>query len=549
MSATLDTSAIPRDPTEGYSEPGRCWTFTNMSEATPDVLTPMCWYLWTQLGEVAARRAWHALGLIPRSMVHLPSDNNELALAPFYGRQALNVDRLATLMGALPGTSREEVETSFLGTARAVAPPDRPPRWRTPFVLMRAPIVLVTQERRVRRLYREQLSWWQRDVLDGGERSGPDLLAAARDRFAAAMYLHARGRFLSQAVQGAIIKMATSVGAAELVPAAASGFGGVAETAIADDLWLLSRGQLSESTFVSRYGFHGSNEGNVTGIPWRVDSAPIRAASATMAKRSDEERPRTREQMAQQRSRAARVQLKSVLPVAKQLQMTLLIHLAGVQVRALEQTKAAFLMAIDGVRAATEIIGITLTDEGRLCGAADAVFLTADEILAAPATDRRELAAFRRCRRDEYRLITLPTTFVGMPAPIDHESRSSPVDELTGAGASTGAVSGLARVITGLDDADQLQAGEILVCPYTDPAWVTAIALADAVVIDVGAPGSHGAIVARELGIPCVIGTAIGTRVIRTGDRIEVDGAAGVVRIVTRAADGYPPSRSSQPTS
>jgi pyruvate,water dikinase len=61
------------------------------------------------------------------------------------------------------------------------------------------------------------------------------------------------------------------------------------------------------------------------------------------------------------------------------------------------------------------------------------------------------------------------------------------------------------------------------------------MALAEALVIDVGAPGSHGAIVARELGIPCVIGTANGTSQIRTGDHIHVDGSLGRVRVLGRA--------------
>jgi pyruvate,water dikinase len=60
--------------------------------------------------------------------------------------------------------------------------------------------------------------------------------------------------------------------------------------------------------------------------------------------------------------------------------------------------------------------------------------------------------------------------------------------------------------------------------------------LASALVIDIGGPTSHGAIVARELGVPCVIGTGNGTLAIGTGDRIAVDGSSGQVKILTRAA-------------
>ena len=64
--------------------------------------------------------------------------------------------------------------------------------------------------------------------------------------------------------------------------------------------------------------------------------------------------------------------------------------------------------------------------------------------------------------------------------------------------------------------------------------------LAEALVIDMGGPTSHGAIVARELGIPCVIGTGDGTHRIRTGDRISVDGSSGAVEILHRAGDSPP---------
>ena len=85
-------------------------------------------------------------------------------------------------------------------------------------------------------------------------------------------------------------------------------------------------------------------------------------------------------------------------------------------------------------------------------------------------------------------------------------------------------------------DAEPLEPGEVLVCRFTDPSWAPLFTLADALVIDIGAAASHGAIVARELGVPCVIGTGDGTRRIRTGDRLLVDGSAGRVEILDRPA-------------
>lgn len=121
-----------------------------MSEATPDVLSPMCWNVWTPAGELASRMAWHELGLLPRSEVRLPDNANQFVIAPFFGRQAINVDRLRTLMGGLPGTSPEDVDRQFLGMVRTDAPPV-PRQWaRVPIMAVKAPFVIATQTTAVR---------------------------------------------------------------------------------------------------------------------------------------------------------------------------------------------------------------------------------------------------------------------------------------------------------------------------------------------------------------------------------------------------------------
>jgi pyruvate,water dikinase len=76
--------------------------------------------------------------------------------------------------------------------------------------------------------------------------------------------------------------------------------------------------------------------------------------------------------------------------------------------------------------------------------------------------------------------------------------------------------------------------GEVLVCHTTDPSWAPLFFLAGGVVIDVGGPLSHGAIVAREFGIPCVINTKTGTEVIQTGDLVRIDGTGGTVDVIDR---------------
>ena len=76
-----------------------------------------------------------------------------------------------------------------------------------------------------------------------------------------------------------------------------------------------------------------------------------------------------------------------------------------------------------------------------------------------------------------------------------------------------------------------MQPGEVLVASITTPAWTPLFAMAAAVVTDIGGPLSHGSIVAREYGIPAVLGTGIATRRIHSGQMISVDGSAGIVTL------------------
>jgi len=97
---------------------------------------------------------------------------------------------------------------------------------------------------------------------------------------------------------------------------------------------------------------------------------------------------------------------------------------------------------------------------------------------------------------------------------------------------SSGRVEATARVLHSLDEAQSLQRGEILVAPYTNPAWTPLFNLAAAIVIEEGGLLSHGAVVAREYGIPAVVRVEGAVQTFRTGQRLRVDGAAGTVEIL-----------------
>jgi pyruvate,water dikinase len=107
-------------------------------------------------------------------------------------------------------------------------------------------------------------------------------------------------------------------------------------------------------------------------------------------------------------------------------------------------------------------------------------------------------------------------------------------NEIHGFAASPGAVEGVARVLRDVNEIGQLCDGEILVCPVTAPSWGPVFGRIKAAVSDIGGTMSHAAIVAREYGLPAVVGTGVATKRIRTGQRISVDGDRGIVRILDR---------------
>lgn len=94
-----------------------------------------------------------------------------------------------------------------------------------------------------------------------------------------------------------------------------------------------------------------------------------------------------------------------------------------------------------------------------------------------------------------------------------------------------GCQEGVAHLVSDPSELDTVKEGEILVCKMTNPAWVVSFSKISALVTDTGGALSHPAVVAREFGVPCVVGTRRATQLIQTGDRIRVDGSKGVVEV------------------
>ena len=118
---------------------------------------------------------------------------------------------------------------------------------------------------------------------------------------------------------------------------------------------------------------------------------------------------------------------------------------------------------------------------------------------------------------------------------MEEKTEARQPSELKGSCANTGHARGLARLIFSPTDMPKMKQGEILVAPATNPDVVPAMKKAAAIVTNTGGITCHAAIVSRELGIPCVVGTKRATDVIRDGDEVEVDADKGIVKIIKRA--------------
>jgi pyruvate,water dikinase len=193
-----------------------------------------------------------------------------------------------------------------------------------------------------------------------------------------------------------------------------------------------------------------------------------------------------------------------------------------------EDTHVLFTRPMPVLRRALLEMGRRLVEAGVLAAPEDVYHCRLDELEALPRPNGREAQALtsvvarRAARRAE--LDGVPMLNMARPP-----ARLQGDEILTGLSAGGGEVTARVRVIHGPEEFGNLRAGEILVCPYTNPTWTPLFQRAAGVVVDSGGPASHAAIVAREYGLPAVMGTGNGTTVLHDGDRVRVDGLGGVV--------------------
>jgi phosphoenolpyruvate synthase/pyruvate phosphate dikinase len=153
----------------------------------------------------------------------------------------------------------------------------------------------------------------------------------------------------------------------------------------------------------------------------------------------------------------------------------------------------------------------------------------------ADQTNTLHTVEFRRSMYRGYRHLQPPGELgrnVSQPAQARRQSETESDLVLKGIGCSGGRTTAEVRVIASLEQAWNLRTGEILVTRFTDPGWTPVFGLAAGVVTEVGGLLSHAAVIGREYGLPVVLNVAGATQVLKTGQRVEIDGAAGTVKIL-----------------
>ncbi|MEV5503890.1 PEP/pyruvate-binding domain-containing protein [Nonomuraea fuscirosea] len=515
------------------------WTGGNLGEAIPDVMTPITWsYVRLFIGEAMSAASIPGFDLVGniggRFYMNLSVVHSIAGALGMSGR----LSAVEQVFGKLPpGLEVPRVPASRWEIIRRVLPMAVRLQGRVRQNLKGMRGFLDTSRRRCEELRdrvaattsgAELADLWEREIrphlvtacrmLEAAGRQGGSTLVYTRDR----LY-----RMMGEADAEAML---TGVNAE----------GELASMGPVMGLSRLARGEITRDEFARGYGHRGPHEFEVSIPRPGEDPAWIDAQLAGLRDLGAD----TQALLARQREarEAAWARFAQRYP-GKQARMRARVRRWNAVVRDRESTRSETMRAFWVLRAFT-------VRAGELTGAGDDVFhLYLEELLDLLRGDRAALERVpsRRATHERYAALPpYPVLIVGHFDPVrwaadpgrradvyDARGPGTPVsDTVTGFPGAPGVVEGVARVIAGPEDGERLKPGEILVTTLTNVGWTPMFPRAAAVVTDMGAPLSHASIVARELGIPAVVGTGNATMRLRDGDRIRVDGERGTVELL-----------------
>jgi pyruvate,water dikinase len=512
----------PREDWNDSLDGDYLWSNGNLGEALPDVMTPA---------------TWSFIKLFMSRMMFPPTMSGYRGYGRVGGRFYVNVS-VSMALESLAGISPRRFVT-LLGPILGKLPPvddiprPRLPRWKSARMVLGA----VSMARRARADYKrmpeflasspgrcDELRASISQTSDAAElaRLWPDQVRPLIVESASMLTAAGSRNTALLTIPGKLTALVGEPKAALLL----SG-GELASLGLVLGLTRLARGEIDRDTFIREYGHRGPHEAELS-IPrpaedpaWLDEQLAAAGDAPTMLARQVAARAAAWKKLDHETASKARLLVGRWAPIARDREAA-----------RSEVVRTAW-VARTWIRRA-----------GELTGHGDDLFLLSfDEIVDVLRGDGTPLAALagRRASYETYRgLPPYPALIRGHFDPVRWASDPSsyhPVlsptgDTITGFPGAAGVVTGVARVLRSVSQAADLVDGEILVTTVTNVGWTPVFPRAAAVVTDVGAPLSHAAIVARELGIPAVVGCGNATMGIGTGDRIRVDGAAGTVEIV-----------------
>ncbi|MBV9208490.1 MAG: hypothetical protein JO037_24500, partial [Actinobacteria bacterium] len=532
------------------------YTRANAGETLPDPASPLGWtFAWEQGFVPGWVRGMELMGIYPEG--EFPRER-PAQLGMFGGYFYINLSHMRVMTLRLGG-SAESADAAWVGS-RADVPAYVPhPRDHDPEQSAKAGATVAEVFART--------SWPEiDDALEkawGRRAARPDLAAMSDTelvRYARKFQpeleqdwiWHVFASLSASLGPGMLAGLAAEAGAAELSLDLIAGLGDLESASPAQALWDLSRqvkaspalsalfdegadaawralkgkrtGDLAAfgvafDEFMAQYGCRGPNEWDLYTKSWEVDPVQPLGMVASMRHSPDSEAPANRMKAQEERREAAGRRMRELLAGApdKLAQFDAALASAALCITAREKTKLMCVLDLGEIRMAFLELGRRGVAAGLFVDPADVMMLLAGELdayLADPAGFAPVIADRLETFRDLYH-IDPPFVLTGDPPPLAEWPRkdrgqpggSAPAAEpvLTGLGGSPGSYTGRSRIITGLDQAAKIEPGDVLVAPFTDAAWTPLFLVAGAVVVDLGAINSHAMVVARELGIPCVV--------------------------------------------
>ncbi|MCX2966127.1 PEP/pyruvate-binding domain-containing protein [Gordonia aquimaris] len=272
--------------------------------------------------------------------------------------------------------------------------------------------------------------------------------------------------------------------------------------------------------FLSRHGHRGYRELCMRDPSWAEDPAGLGTMMQAMLRATHD--------------RAERAPTRVQVDAPTSATIRLLARWAKAGARGREETKSRMALMAHSLKLGYRHLGEVLAAAGRLPDADLVFFFDRAELhrivgvenidgLVTRAQQRRAALAYQDALDFDDVSIGRPTARIAPPPRLVGD------DAIVGRPAGRGVAEGVVRVAKTIAQARDVQRGEILVAPVTDVGWTPYFTVIAALVTDIGSSVSHGAVVAREYGLPCVVNTLIATQVLVTGDRVRVDGDRGVV--------------------